>query len=125
MYRFIAFFVSASIGGVAAWLVYINLDEVVSKWLTTFGFSAGTFLVVTALLYFPLFRHVGDIIEEQLSTLNSRFTARQTGLNLNDIPQADNRRRRDNTSSNQVLCSMCGASGGPICESCADKMSKR
>ncbi|MBN2343844.1 MAG: hypothetical protein JXX29_13460 [Deltaproteobacteria bacterium] len=124
MYRFIALLVSAGVGGIAAWQVYINLDTIVKKWLITLGFSAGTFLLVTLVLYLPLFRHIADLIEEQFSTLNARFTARKTGLGLDEVPQ-QNYRRHTTSSSHRALCSMCGGPGGPICEKCADRMSKK
>lgn len=124
MHRFIALLLSAGVGSVAAWQVYVNLDQIVSKWLITIGFTTGTFLVVTMALYFPLFRHIADEIEAQLSTINSRFTARKTGIGFEEVPQHASR-RKTTTMSNRALCSLCGGPGGPICETCADKMSKK
>ena len=123
MYRFLALLISAGVGGVAGWQVYVNLDEIIKKWLVTIGFTAGTFLLVTLVLYLPLMRHLADWFEERLSTLNSRMTARKTGVGLDEIPQ-NNYRRRTVTTSTRAVCSMCGGPGGPVCDKCAERMSR-
>ena len=108
----------------AGWQVYINLDEIIKKWLITLGFSAATILVVTLLLYLPLMRHLADWLEERFSTLNSRLTAHKTGVGLDEIPQHTLRRQRQTTSSNRTICSMCGGPGGPVCEKCTERLSR-
>lgn len=123
MYRLFAFLISATVGGLAGWQVYINLDTIIKKWPTTLGFTAGTFLAVTLLLYLPLMRHIADLVEEQLSTLNARFTSRKTGVGMEEIPQ-QNYSRRKTTASNQAICSICGGPGGPVCEKCTTRMSR-
>ncbi|MBN2529237.1 MAG: hypothetical protein JXR76_22800 [Deltaproteobacteria bacterium] len=124
MYRIIALLISAGVGGLAGWQVYINLDQIVERWLVTLGFAGGTLLVVTLLLYLPLFRHIADMIEDRFSTINSRFTARKTGVGLDEVPQYTYRQRRSNTAANPAICSICGGPGGPVCEKCATRMSK-
>jgi hypothetical protein len=125
MYRFIAFIVSFATGSLAAWQVYINLNEIVDHWLVTIGFTAGVFLFVTLILYLPLLRHIADIIEEKFSTIGVRLTSTKTGVNLDEIPQVSHSRLPVTTSSNKVLCGICGGPGGPVCDSCHQKMSSK
>jgi hypothetical protein len=127
MYRVIAFLLSLAVGGLAGWQVYINLDEIVSKWLVTIGISAGVVLGVTLILYLPLLRHIADLIEEHFSTLKVRVTSRKTGVDLDAIPRSSMPPRRTSitTTSNKALCSICGGPGGPICDSCHAKMSSK
>ncbi|MBN2802403.1 MAG: hypothetical protein JXR91_04870 [Deltaproteobacteria bacterium] len=123
MYRFIAFLISLLAGLFSGYYVYINLNEILDKWLYTIGFSVSVSIIVTLILYFPLLRHIGDMVEERFSTIGVSMTSRKTGVNLNEIPKAS-RARRHTTTSNKILCGMCGGPGGPICENCREKMTR-
>ena len=122
MYRFFALILSASVALLAAWQVYINLDEILDRWLIVIGFSAGTFVFITLVLYLPLLRHLADIVQDRFSAINQRFRARSTGLGLDEIPIK--RASRPKTYANQSVCSICGGPGGPVCAACHKKMKK-
>lgn len=126
MYRLIAKLLSAGIGGAAAWQVYINLDQIFTKWTVVLSATVIVFIVVTLLFYLPLLKHVADMIQDRLSTINQRFRATRTGLNLDEIPRhTDSSKRRMSTGSHSLKCGICGGPGGPVCESCHKKMSTK
>ena len=108
----------------AGYIVYINLNEIVDKWIITIILSSVVILLVTLLLYFPLLRHLADLVEEKFSTIGVSFTSKKTGVNLNEIPVA-NKNRKFSNSSNKTTCGICGDPGGPVCEKCRKKMSKK
>ena len=120
-----ALLVSFAVAGAATSQVYIHLDDIIPRWLITLGISAGVFITVTLLLYMPLLRHIADLIEESLSTMKARITSRKTGVGLDVIPKTRHTMRHSTTSSNRSLCSICGGPGGPVCDKCHEKMSKK
>ncbi len=125
MYRKIALLLSLTVGGFAAWKVYVNLNEIVSQWLITIGISAGVLAAVTLILYLPLLSQIADMVEDYFSTLRARVTSRKTGVDLDEIPRVTHPPRRTTTTSNRALCSICGGPGGPVCPACHDRMSKK
>jgi hypothetical protein len=117
-----------AVAGLAAWQVYINLNEIIDRWVIVIGFSAGVFIIVTLALYMPLLRHIADIIQDRMSAFYQRIKARRTGLGLDEIPSTSFYHPNSNrfkTRTDKATCSICGGPGGPVCEACRKKMSTK
>ena len=71
-------------------------------------------LVVFAILYFPLMRPISEVLSDRLSVAMHRGRHIQTGSGLNDIPETP-----------QLHCSICGAPGASMCKTCADEIDRK
>jgi len=102
-------------GAGAIW-VYTNLVEFFSKWIS-YGIAAGIFALIFALLYFLFAKPLAEYVHDRFATLKSRVMDRKTGTGLDEIPVTHY------TKNKLELCKICGHPGGPVCDSCKDKLS--
>ncbi|HUT77090.1 MAG TPA: hypothetical protein VM285_05355 [Polyangia bacterium] len=119
--RYLAFLVSLATAGLAGWLVYRELATVFGDWIPLAG-GAAVGLVVLPLLYFPLLRPVGDIVQDRVLALGNRLRDDRTGTGLDDVPE---RLNREPTAPRIARCGICGGPGGPVCDACHEKMAGR
>jgi hypothetical protein len=102
-----------AIGGVAAWIVAMELGQFF-EWQVSYGVAVATLLIVFSALYFPLASPIGDLLSDRATVIMHRGKSIRAGSGLDSIPQAQR----------QVTCSMCGAPNGPICKACEEEMQR-
>jgi len=106
---------------VTGWKAYALMDGVFEQIWVPFGIAAAIVMLVFALLYFPLIRHLFDILEDRLSATNQQFRASRAGVGLDEIPV----RRHGITQSINTGCAICGEpSNEPVCDRCQKKMAR-
>jgi hypothetical protein len=119
--RYLAFLASLVTAGLAGWLVYRELGEVFGDRIPLAG-GAAVGLVLLPLLYFPLFRPVGDVVQDRVLALGNRLRDDRAGTGLDDVPE---RLTREPTAPRLARCGLCGGPGGPVCPACHERMAKR
>jgi hypothetical protein len=108
----IARIICLGVAGASGWTVFINLEEIFEGWVPPVS-GIVVFLVVYSLLYLPLARHIAEAISDRMTVAMHRGRHIKSGTGLDSIPDAPP----------AINCTVCGGPGGPICESCDQKMS--
>jgi hypothetical protein len=118
--RLVTLILSLAAAGFAGWTVFGELGEVFGgRFPLIGGIAAGA--VVLPLLYFPLLRPLGDLLQDRLGALHNRLRHDRAGTGLGDVPD---RPVREPTAPRIARCGLCGGPGGPVCAACHDKLSK-
>jgi hypothetical protein len=108
----IARIICLGVAGAAGWTVFINLKEIFAGWVPLVS-GIVVFLMVYSLLYYPLARHIAEAISDRMTVAVHRGRHIKSGSGLDSIPDAPR----------SISCTVCGGPGGPICDSCDQKMS--
>jgi hypothetical protein len=99
------------VGCAAAWAVYTSLTDLLTGWIPI-AVAAAVALVVYSALYFPLARHIADMVSDRMSVMMHRGRHIRTGSGIDEVPDVHL----------SPTCSMCGGPEGPICKACNEKM---
>ena len=116
--RYVAIFISVALGAAAGYAVFGQVADVFPdpRWLP-FAAGGGVGAAVFAALYFPLLRHVAEIVGDRLSGLRQSSRATRTGTGLDEIPREARR-----AAPRLERCRICGLPGKAVCDACAAKL---
>jgi hypothetical protein len=104
---------SLAIGISAGFGVYSNLSEITGGWIPPVS-GAIVAIIVYAALYYPLARHVADMLNDKMATALHRGRHIRSGTGIDAVPE----------TPAAPKCSICGAPDGPICANCEEEMNR-
>lgn len=94
----------------AGFYVYSTMKGMFDGYIL-WGASGGVFIAVFALLYFPLFLPVSEMISDRLVVAAHRGRHIRSGSGVDELPEG----------RVPIRCAICGNDQGPVCPACLAK----